>query len=55
MRCTKREVDRRRAGDLGGAREDDFRRAERLREVVRGETDAALRRIEAEIARASGG
>ena len=41
---------RRRARDLGGAGEDDFRRAERLREVVRGQSDAPLRRIEPEIA-----
>ncbi len=38
---------RRRAWRRG---EDDFRRAERLREVVRGQADAALGRIEAEIA-----
>ena len=39
----------RRAGDFGSAREDDFRRAQRLREVVRGKADAALGRIEAEV------
>ena len=40
--------DRRRAAVLGGARQDDLGRAERLREVVRREADAPLRQIEAE-------
>ena len=40
----------RRAGDLGGAGEDHFRRAQCLREIMRGQADAALGRIETEIA-----
>ena len=38
------------AGDLGGAAEDDFRGAQALGEIVRGKADAALWRIETEIA-----
>ena len=38
------------AGDLGGAAQDDFRGAQALRKIVRGKADAALGRIEAEIA-----
>ncbi len=39
----------RRAGELGGAGEDDLARAEQLREIVRREADAAFRQIEAEV------
>ena len=46
----KTRGDRRRAGHFGGTGEDHLLGAERLREVVRGETDATLGRIEAEIA-----
>ena len=41
--------DRRRACDLGGARENDLFGAQALREVVRGKTNAPLRRIEAQL------
>ena len=40
---------RRRAGDLGGAREDHLACAESLGEVVRGKTDAPLRQVEPEV------
>ncbi len=46
----KARGDGRAAGHLGRARKDDFTCAQCLREVVRGEADAALGRIEAEIA-----
>ena len=39
----------RRAGDLLRPRQHDLRHAERLREVMRGQADAPLRRIEAEL------
>ena len=39
-----------RAGELGGAGQNDFGRAERLREVMRGEADAALGRVKAKVA-----
>ena len=38
-----------RAADLGGMAEDDVVGAEQLREIVRGEADAPLRQIEAEL------
>ena len=49
MRCTKREVTVG-APPICRRGQHDFRRAERLGEVVRGKADAALRRIEAEVA-----
>ena len=39
----------RRAGDLGGVRQDHVARAEQLRKVVRRKADAALRQIKAEV------
>ncbi len=50
MRCTKREVTVGAPAILAARAEDHFRGAERLREVVRGKADAALGRIEAEVA-----